>query len=72
VSVIRAQTLALGRKLVIYAFMVVVGMLAGRIIAAAWMFNRFGWTATWIEIGYWGPRYEPPNPTFVTTSNGSS
>jgi len=56
---IRARTRAVGRKLVIYAFMVVVGLLAGRIVAAGWMFNKFGWTATWLEISHWGPRYQP-------------
>ena len=39
--------------------MVAVGLLAGRIIAAAWMFNKIGWTATWLEISHWGPSYEP-------------
>jgi len=56
---IRARTRAVGRKLVIYAFTVAIGLLAGRIIAAAWMFNKMGWTATWLEISHWGPRYEP-------------
>jgi hypothetical protein len=56
---IRARTRAVGRKLVIYAFMVAVGLSAGRIIVAAWMFNKIGWTATWLEISHWGPRYEP-------------
>ena len=69
---IRARARAVSKQLVVYAFMVVVGLLAGRIIAAAWMFNEFGWTATWLEISQWGPDYQPPIRTFTTTSNGSS
>jgi len=62
---LRARARAVGRRLVIYAFMVVVGLLGGRILAAAWMFNELGWTATWIEISHWGPSYQPePTRTF--------
>jgi hypothetical protein len=52
--------------------MVVVGLLAGRILAAAWMFKELGWTATWIEISHWGPHYEPdPIRSFATGPAGS-
>ena len=58
---VRAPTRAV-RQIVIYAFMVVVGLLGGRILAAGWMFRELGWTATWLEISHWGPSYEPePN-----------
>jgi hypothetical protein len=58
---------------VTYALIVVVGLLGGRILAAAWMFRELGWTATWLEISHWGPRYEPdPIRSFDTgpTRNG--
>jgi hypothetical protein len=50
------------RKLATYAFMVIVGLLGGRMVAAAYMFQQFGWTATWIEISRWGHR-DTPEPS---------
>jgi hypothetical protein len=65
-TAMRARIRAINRRLVTYAFIVVVGLLGGRIFAAAWMFNELGWTATWIEISNWGPRYElEPTSRFV-------
>ena len=65
-TAIRAGIRAITRRLVTYAFIVVVGLLGGKVLAAAWMFNEIGWTATWIEISYWGPHYElEPTSRFV-------
>ena len=51
--------IAVGRMLLIYVFIAVVGVLGGRIGAAAWMYNELGWTATWLEISNWGPTHQP-------------
>ena len=49
----------IGRLVLLYAFIVVVGVLGGRIGAAAWMYTELGWTATWLEISSWGQTDEP-------------
>jgi hypothetical protein len=55
---------------VTYALIVVIGHLAGRIIAAAWMFNTMGWTATWVEISHWGYEPEPITSFDGPATNG--
>jgi hypothetical protein len=42
-----------------YAFLMLVGTLGGRIAGAAWLYTQLGWTATWLEIGTWGPSLQP-------------
>ena len=66
-AAIRARTGAISRQLAVYLFILVVGLLGGRILAAAWMFNELGWTATWLEISHWGPGYEAHPTSSVNT-----
>ena len=55
----RARAASVLRTLLLYAFLLLVGMLGGRISGAAWLYNELGWTATWLEISNWGPATQP-------------
>lgn len=57
-----------GKKLTrlvgIYLFAVVIGLLGGRIVTAARVYQELGWTAMWAEISSWGPTVQPePTPS---------
>ena len=54
----KGRTKAVARRLGVFALTVVIGLAGGRVVAAAWMFQKFGWTATWLEISSWGINYE--------------
>ena len=58
----RARVIGTARLFLLYVFVVVVGILGGRIGAAAWLYSELGWTATWLEISTWGPSHEPEGP----------
>ena len=70
-SVMKDRTRAVGRRLVVYALTVAVGLAGGRVLAAAWMFKELGWTATWLEISHWGPSYnsEPISRTHISSNS---
>jgi hypothetical protein len=38
---------------------VALGVFGGGIVSAVKLYAAFGWTATWIEIGAWGPLQQP-------------
>ena len=47
---------ALAKRLGVLALTLIIGLAGGRVAAAAWMFQKIGWTATWLEISSWGIR----------------
>jgi hypothetical protein len=57
-AVVRRATrkrVPLTQLLGIYLFAAFIGVLGGRIVAAATFCSDRGWTAMWVEVGTWGP-----------------
>ena len=67
----KAPTAAIARLLLMSVFVAIVGLLGGRIGAAAWIYKELGWTAMWLEVSGWGPSLKP-EPVGARSYRGSA